>query len=80
MADVTEDEGNQEVVQSDASEFQKYLMTHPELGHRMAELVVKLYNKPMKLSQVQPYIEEMMEIERHDTSLADQLRQENCDL
>ena len=55
MADVTEDDPNAQP-EIEASEFEKYLANNPELGQEMMKVVVQLYNNPMKVSEVQPYI------------------------
>ena len=48
MADVTEDDANAQVEAVEASEFQKYLASNPELGKEMMKIIVHLYNNPMK--------------------------------
>ena len=59
MADVTEEDPNAQVPQVEASEFQKYLAANPELGQEMMKIIVELFNKPMKESEVQPHIKQM---------------------
>ena len=44
------------------------------------KIYANLYNTPMKPSQVQPYLQEMFNVQKHDPNLQDQLRSENLDL
>ena len=62
MADVTaEVEENDTMPQEPPkSEFKKYMETHPEGAEEIMKILVSLYNNPMKQSQIQPYLKELL--------------------
>ena len=58
MADVT---SSKSVVQETAtvderSDFLRYIQDHPEASEQMMDILSQLYNHPMKVSQIQPYL------------------------
>lgn len=43
-------------------------------------ILSNLYNRPMKISQVQPYLRQMFKVESIDPELEDELRAQNMEL
>ena len=66
--------------EKDVSDFHRYLINNPEMAQQIMTMLATLYNKPMKISQVQPYLRELYGVQMHPHGLEDKLRQENMDL
>lgn len=62
------------------SDFQRYMENNPEMSEQIMKIVSTLYNKPMKVSQVQQYLRDMFAVEEVNPDLEDSLRQENSEL
>ena len=62
------------------SELQRYLESNPQLGGEIARILVTLYQDPPKVSSVRQTIQDMLQIEPKDPSIADDLRGENYTL
>ena len=76
MAEVT-NVAEQETSQSD---FLKYIQNTPEMSQHLMSILSNLYTRPMKVSQVQTYLQEMFNITIQDPSIADEIREENLEL
>ena len=59
------------------SEFMKYMSTNPEVSEQMMKILTTLYNNPMKVSEVQPFLQQMYGIEQYDPAQEDTIRGEN---
>lgn len=62
------------------SELQRYLVSNPQLGGEIARILVTLYQDPPKASDVRQTIQDLLQIEPKDPSIADDLRAENYEL
>ena len=62
------------------SDFKKYLEQHPEGPEELMKILVSLYNNPMKQSQIQPYLKELMKVQEADEEQAAALKEENARL
>ena len=57
MADVAKDQvNNEEECAAVVSDFQKYMENNPDMANEIMKIVSTLYNTPMKISQVQPFL------------------------
>ena len=63
----------------EVSSFQRYV-ENPEVANQLMRILSNLYNRPMKISQVQPYLKEMFKVEEINPDLEDALRNENAGL
>lgn len=62
------------------SDFQRYIENNPEVATQIMRILSNLYNRPMKISQVQPYLQRMFKVESINPELEDELRNENMEL
>jgi predicted RNase H-like nuclease (RuvC/YqgF family) len=61
----------------ESSEFKKYLEANPQFSEELMSIMVTMYNNPMKESQIQDQLKQIMSIEKVDPEMATQLRAEN---
>ena len=81
MADVAKEQVNTEEEHvPEVSDFQKYMENNPDMANEIMKIVTTLYNTPMKISQVQPFLQQMYNVEKINPELEESLRQENAEL
>ena len=68
MADVTEPKVEPE---KELSDFQRYIEQNPQAAEKLMEIMVNLYNYPMKVSQVQPHLHQMLNISTFEDGMTD---------
>ena len=67
-------------VKHSQSEFMKYMADNSECSEQIMRIMTTLYNNPMKISEVQPFLQQMYGIEQYDPAQEDTIRTDNQEL